>query len=288
MLINEVCKKCKLTKKAVEYYEEQGLVHPMVMGNGYREFSGDDALRLNKIAILRSLGLSVLDIQTILANKTLEGLKDVSIKKGLEITDLQAKQELIQGLAQNHDWENTRRYLNILEKKQSILKRLLDKFPGYYGRCVSLHFAPFLGEAITTAAQQKAFETIIAFLDGVDITIPEDLREYLDEAAKDIDAAVLMDNASKNINAVIQDPEQYLKDNGQTLEWYKAFKESDEYRATPAYRLQEFLKQLNSESGYNDVFIPAMRRLSKSYQEYYSALTEANSIFLKNFKSQPE
>ena len=79
MLINEVCKKCKLTKKAVEYYEAQGLLHPMVMGNGYREFSGDDALRLNKIAILRSLGLSVLDIQTILANKTLEGLKDVSI-----------------------------------------------------------------------------------------------------------------------------------------------------------------------------------------------------------------
>ena len=28
MLVNEVCKKCFLTKKAIEYYVEQGLVSP--------------------------------------------------------------------------------------------------------------------------------------------------------------------------------------------------------------------------------------------------------------------
>ena len=30
MLINEVCKRCGLTKKAIEYYEEQGLTHPQI------------------------------------------------------------------------------------------------------------------------------------------------------------------------------------------------------------------------------------------------------------------
>lgn len=31
MLINEVCKECNLTKKAVEYYTEQGLIQPRIM-----------------------------------------------------------------------------------------------------------------------------------------------------------------------------------------------------------------------------------------------------------------
>lgn len=30
MLINEVCKRCGLTKKAIEYYEEQGLTRPQI------------------------------------------------------------------------------------------------------------------------------------------------------------------------------------------------------------------------------------------------------------------
>ena len=46
------------------------------------------------------------------------------------------------------------------------------------------------------------------------------------------------------------------------LEQYRAVAESEEYKASPAYRLQECLKQFQRESGYNDVFIPAMQRLS--------------------------
>ena len=45
------------------------------------------------------------------------------------------------------------------------------------------------------------------------------------------------------------------------LEQYRAVAESEEYKASPAYRLQEYLKQFQRESGYNDVFIPAMQRL---------------------------
>ena len=53
-----------LQKKAIEYYEEQGLTHPQIMGNGYRVFSEDDVIRLNKIAVLRGLGISVSAIST--------------------------------------------------------------------------------------------------------------------------------------------------------------------------------------------------------------------------------
>ena len=42
MLINEVRKRCKLTKKTIEYYAEQGLIYPQIMENGYRVFSEED------------------------------------------------------------------------------------------------------------------------------------------------------------------------------------------------------------------------------------------------------
>lgn len=64
MLINEVRKRCGLTKKAIEYYEEQGLTCPQIMENGYRVFSEDDVIRLNKIAVLRGLGISVSAMST--------------------------------------------------------------------------------------------------------------------------------------------------------------------------------------------------------------------------------
>ena len=63
VLINEVCKTCALTKKAVEYYIEQGLISPCILENGYRDFSKDDVERLKKISVLRQLGLSVADIR---------------------------------------------------------------------------------------------------------------------------------------------------------------------------------------------------------------------------------
>ena len=284
MLINEVCKRCGLTKKAIEYYEEQGLTHPQIMGNGYRVFSEDDVIRLNKIAVLRGLGISVSDIKTVLAEKNHLSFQTICDKKELEISDIQAKQQLLHMLARNQNWEDARAQLRQLDAKQSILSRLLDRFPGYFGKLISLHFAPYLNERIVTDEQQDAFETIIDFLDGVNIVIPDDLKEYLDDAAKTIDLVDVSKKAAASVAAAIQDPEQYLKDNREVLERYEEIKASDAYKNTPGYRFQELFAQLNRENGYNDVFIPAMRRLSSSYREYYEKLLKANEVFLKSYR----
>lgn len=284
MLINEVCKRCGLTKKAIEYYEEQGLTRPQIMENGYRAFSEDDVIRLNKIAVLRGLGISVSDIKTVLAEKNHLSFQTICDKKELEISDIQAKQQLLHMLARNQNWEDARAQLRQLDAKQSILSRLLDRFPGYFGKFISLHFAPYLNERIVTDEQQDAFETIIDFLDGVNIVIPDDLKEYLDDAAKTIDLVDVSKKAAASVAAAIQDPEQYLKDNREVLERYEEIKASDAYKNTPGYRFQELFAQLNRENGYNDVFIPAMRRLSSSYREYYEKLLKANEVFLKSYR----
>lgn len=92
MLINEVCKKCQLTKKAIAYYEEQGLIHPKISDNGYRIFSYDDVAYLKKVSILRSLGLSVTDIKLALEKDSFLMLRNIYDRKNWELSVIQAKQ----------------------------------------------------------------------------------------------------------------------------------------------------------------------------------------------------
>lgn len=45
----------------------------------------------------------------------------------------------------------------------------------------------------------------------------------------------------------------------------------------------ELMREFNSVHGYNDVFLPAMRRLSGSYAEYCRQLEIANEKLLKQY-----
>ena len=103
-------------------------------------------------------------------------------------------------------------------------------------------------------------------MDGVSIAVPSDVQQYLDEIRENAYAAVTQ-SASSALAAAMADPEKYIHDNKEMLEQYRAVAESEEYKASPAYRLQEYLKQFQRESGYNDVFIPAMQRLIQSGRE---------------------
>ncbi len=285
MLINEVCKKCRLTKKSIEYYAEQKLVQPKTLENGYRNFSAADIERLKKIAILRRLGLSVQSIKEVLDGGGQTALYKVSERKRIEIKAEETKQALVQQLAEKQDWEYTNAQLEVLEKSQTILQRLLNVFPGYYGKYISLHFARYLNEPIVSDEQQEAFETVIEFLDNVSFALPPDLQQYLDEITKDFDEA-FVEKVFANMNYAISDTEKYIAENKEILERYMQLKQSDEFKASPAYRLQEYLRKLNSESGYDTIFIPAMKKLSRSYRKYHDKLEKANEVFLSQYPNE--
>ena len=70
MLIKDVSKITSLTKKAIEYYTEQGLISPVILENGYRDFSKKDVERLKEISVLRKLGISVEEIKEVLNDET--------------------------------------------------------------------------------------------------------------------------------------------------------------------------------------------------------------------------
>lgn len=144
MLINEVCKICSLTRKAVECYVEQGLAMPIVRDNGYRDFSYTEVERLKKISVLRNLGLSVSDIRAVLSGQGAENRarasgdcdSDISVhslymilgQKNIEIHLEREKQGLLAELARNQDWKDVQDKLHRLQKKQTVLERLRRGF----------------------------------------------------------------------------------------------------------------------------------------------------------------
>jgi hypothetical protein len=67
------------------------------------------------------------------------------------------------------------------------------------------------------------------------------------------------------------------------LEQYLEYKQSEEYKQSPVYKMQRMLKEYNRTSGYNDVFIPAMKRLSSSYAKYYEQMESANEKLLLQY-----
>lgn len=92
-----------------------------------------------------------------------------------------------------------------------------------------------------------------------------------------------MENLSSSVNNDIEDIERYVYDNREIIESYMKYKQSDEYKAGTIYQLEQSLRQFSNTSGYNDVFISAMCRLSKSYKEYHNVLRKADDKFLEQY-----
>jgi DNA-binding transcriptional MerR regulator len=283
MLINEVSKITGLTKKAIEYYTIQGLVCPNILENGYRDYDQSDINKLNTISILRQLGLSTNEIKSVLSDESRAVLHTLSVQKELSFQREQAKKLLLDKLCQGFSYSEISKDLQAINDSKTITEKLLESFPGYYGRFVCLHFARFLNEPIITEKQQSAYERVISFLDNApQLTLPEDLQEYLNEGTKDIGTEQIIEMI-KNTKKSIENPDDFFAENKEVLEQYLIYKKSDEYKNSPAYKIMELIKEFNSISGYNDIFIPALKELSPSYSEYYQQLEKANEKLLERY-----
>jgi DNA-binding transcriptional MerR regulator len=64
--IGEVAALFDITTKTLRHYEKLGLIEPERAGNGYRQYSPEDVLRVQKIRQLQSLGLSLHEIARLL------------------------------------------------------------------------------------------------------------------------------------------------------------------------------------------------------------------------------
>lgn len=285
MLIKDVCKECKLTKKAIEYYEKQGLISPKIDTNGYRNYSNEDISKLKEIAALRKLGISTSEIKDILAsNNKSSALAKIKFKMDLEIEKAIAKKRCLEQLTKDYDIDKAITYIEEdIEKYFTIKEKLLQAFPGAYGMYLCVHFGQFLDGKIDTEEKEKAYNKIVDFLDNVqDMEFPKELEEFLKQSLEHLDEENMEDINLSLINAV-NNPEKYIEENKEIIEKYLEFINSDEYKNSPAYKIKELLLKFQQESGYYDIFIENLKILSDSYREYYEKLLAANKVFLEKY-----
>lgn len=287
MLINEVSKLCNITKKAIEYYIQQGLVCPNILENGYRNFSKDDIKILKEISLYRKLGLSVYDIKGILENQS--ELKSFLYKKSIDIEKEKIKQDILNRLCNGAELKDLEDEINNINFNSSIIRKLLDLFPGYFGKFICLNFSFYLMDKIETKKQMEGFKEVVEFLDNTsDIMIPKDLIDYLDTYLYEYSG----DDGIERIKQIryqskknYENIDSFIKENKEILKEYDAYKKTDEYKNSPAYRLMKLMKEFCLSNGYYDKFIPAMRKLSPTYNEYYEKMIEANKYFVKKYKT---
>lgn len=283
MLIHEVSRTTGVTKKAIEYYCEQGLICPTILENGYRDFGQNEVERLGQISVLRKLGISGEEIKTVLSDESGNALQRLSVQKELSLKREQAKKALLEQLSSGKSYAEISAELQTIETGKTITEKLLEAFPGYYGRFICPHFARFLNEPIKTEKQQAAYEKILAFLDNLPpLDLPEDLLEYLSESTRQIGTQQI-NTMIQNTQKSIENPDEFLSENKEFLEQYLAYKQSEEYQNSPAYKMMALLKTFNSTSGYYDVFLPALKELSSSYAQYYRQLEIANETILSRY-----
>ena len=283
MLINEIAKKCKITKKAVQYYTQQGLIVPAVMENGYHNFSEQDAEILKQVVLYRKLGLSISEIKGVLKNH--KELTSILHQRTLELEREKLTQELLKRIENGEKVENLEREINNINSNTVIVKRLLELFPSYYGKFISLNFSRYLSGKIETEEQMKVFQQIIEFFDNVpDINLPEDLQQYLDEYlevySSEEGTKIISDILQKKDHAM-QNIDEFVENHKKRLDDYNKLKQTEEFKNSPAFRLMEYMKQFCTNNGYYDVFIPAMRKLSPLYNEYYEQMLKANDEFVR-------
>ena len=273
MRLNEVIKQVDLSKRAIKFYEEKGLLKTKRDSNGYRNYTDKDISLLKEISSYRKMGIGLSDIKEILNDKSV--LKQILIEKKKEITISQNELEALEKFIENNNIEEL--YDSVDYK--TLADAIQNSIPGFYGYYFLNHFLPYLQIRIQTKEQQEAYNRLIEFWDNTNIRIPFLMK---------LNSWILFKlNSKKSLIVQIEQIDSQIKEMlNPTEEEYEKLKKkvNDRYKLKNSifykYSLigisqRKFMKELQNK-GYNDIFIPSMIALSPKYKEYHNALMAIN------------
>jgi Predicted transcriptional regulators len=295
MKISEVMAKTGLTKKAIRFYEDEGLVTPDINSqNNYREYSKGDVDRLIKISLLRQIDMSINDIKKLIDEPLSinEVLKEHLKKVEENIGRLQKSKILINGIINNGSVEDTEEFTKKLrslrdcieledKQKYGYIKRQLQRiFPGSYGRMIIVHFSPFLNESIDTKEKESAWIEIVNYLDEAeDVKYPEEFEkifscitdEQIEEVSKRLNQRI-----RKMIDSSPEELDNYKKE---IMESIRQMQESEEFKESHAkmWNMNVPLRRQLMESGYYEKFVKNLKVISKDYQRYSEIVDKLNN-----------
>ena len=280
MMLNEVIKQVDLSKRAIKFYEEQGLLQVNRDENGYRNFTQQDVKILKEISVYRKLGISLSDIKKLLKDQNQNKLKEILKKKEANLE--QSRQE-VTALKTFMETQNVEALYQSIQY-DTIAQAIQDAVPGFYGFYFLNHFLPYLQIKMESKEQKEAYDRILNFWDNTEIQLPFVMKltgwimyrmpkPSMKEMADKLDHTLKM-----YLNPT---PEEYEKLKKQVSSGVK-LKNSFLYKySISGFAQRKFMRELQNK-GYNDIFIPSMMELSPTYKEYHDALERINARICKD------
>ena len=270
MLLNEIIKEVGMTKRAVKYYEEKGLLIVNKDNNGYRNYTKQDVDTLKKISVYRKLGIGIKDIQKLLKTDDKSILLHIYQEKLQEhvLQDYELK-----ALKQFIDDGNADKANELLDY-QTVENAIESLLPGKeWANYFKSHFKPFLNIRLTTPEQKQALQNILEYCDKTTLKIP-----FMMEIGMKI--ANTISQESRTADEMIA----YYRDMNENE--YSKLKEkvyagvkmkTGMMKYHPSFISQRKMQKELQNKGYNDIFLPNLMVLSPKYAEYKKSLDALNN-----------
>lgn len=286
MNIKIASEKTGLTKRAIKYYESEGLINPLKKcENNYREYSEDDIVKLNLIGALRALDIPILDIKDVVVGKKSfqEALMEAFKKIDESISHLEKSKLIIASLIEKNlsdykaSGEQIRKLRETLElsrdgKKEFISENLLKIFPGNFGQIFVNMYEPFLSITIDNDEKKKIWLKLVEFLDSADEVDEHDLLiEKINKSGTD-----KLDELKKMMSTQIKDSlnlDENAKNNmiNQQIQLTKSLKENEEVK-------RKFIKGIETTEQLIKIIAP----IQKDFEEYLCILNEDYKKYKEN------
>ncbi|WP_238885113.1 MerR family transcriptional regulator [Clostridium sp. YIM B02551] len=298
MRISEVMEITALTKKAINYYEEEGLIKPATNEeNNYREYSKEDIDKLIQISVLRKFDVSIKEIKDILQNPELlkENLECHLLKLGEEAKRIDKNRKVIKTCLSN--LSSSKIEVSDITKELSILNKCLDMddksregymrrqieriFPGNFGKMMAINYSPFLNEPLDTKEKEEAWIDLVKYLDETEsLEYPVEMKKLYDGISEEEIRKyekITNDNVERWLNIT---EEQLREEKEKILEFYRRFKIDLEVQEgwKKTFEMNKTIKKQMEDINYHEKFASKLRVLSKDYSKYIENKAKLNGI----------
>lgn len=270
MLLNEIVKEVGMTKRAIKYYEEKGLLTVNKDNNGYRNYSKQDVDTLKKISVYRKLGIGIKDIQKLLKTDNKSILLHIYQEK---LQDHVLQNSELKALKQFIDDGNADKANELLDY-QTVENAIESLLPGKeWANYFKSHFKPFLNIKLITPEQKQALQNILEYCDKTTLKIP-----FMMQIGMKI--ANTVSQESKSADEMIA----YYRDMNENE--YNKLKErvyagvkmkTGIMKYHPSFIAQRKMQKELQNKGYNDIFLPNLMVLSPKYAEYKKSFDALNN-----------
>ena len=282
MFISDVMERTGLSRKAIYLYEEKGLLNPGKESKGelrqYRIYDEDDVRRLELIARLREIGISIPDISRIIAGEKADLVLQAFLKQqqeqlGTLLDQMAQTTNLLKLLPPNTDLEGLYDRISNSQDFHSTLDR--STLDDYFSESDARHMAMLLYEAfldkpVRNAEQWKLWNDL---LDELQANLTDEALEAYQEFYGSLSTKQLCDDYALRRELVCgytfySDKEEKEKAEEIFTELKKLLTDENLYSRWNSFYNRIALQSVSSER--TNEYLYQLSDVYESYQEHFN------------------